>query len=656
MGVTAAADSLPLDPLVWSVLIGTAVFGLLGYRAGRAHELLRAAATDYEALADARAERLSYVQRVTHEEAAARLRVLNFINEGVATFDAEGRITDRSAVFNRLIPHAAASPSIDRLLERCGAETETVEIVRLLLWKNASTAPFAATTDMLPKRWMVEIGSRTRHLAFFYRPIETADRRLAQVLMIVEDQTDLARSKAEHDATLERVERLSAAATDLEAYLGFVEDVTERIRIADRIRRTPDGSAGAVTATLNALKSTLGLFAYREAAAICHQLEQATALGDPVDALWTDLRRTWRIQSTDIAKTLGLTLARLVPVAPERIADLRQALGQGDLAAARQAALELRCHPLARVTARYKRYVEAKSERTGKQVRFIIANGSDEVAYHEVQRVDAALIALFDNVIEHAAQVRTPVRLTVRMLRREDGGQRWTVEDDGAGIDADQVAALAVQAGLRSPRWEEEADHHEKLQLIFDPNWARQQVGGRGLSVVRARMRSLGGDVRVSSAIDAGTLFELWIPGQASMDLSRWSETTETAESPATLKPPANAAAEARVEEEPDIFAEATEILIEGEDSTLVEGQAVGLDALAAMAAKDQALRQAAKVGDLMGSQDIRTAMVGSEGVEVIPLRKRKTRPAFDERASPADLGFESMDASALAIDADDGP
>ena len=624
-GMGDALAELGTDPVFWVLLGASPLLAVVGARAGRAYDALGGRLAAAEADGDLLRGRFGELQRANAAVNADRAAVLDSLEVGLAFFDREGRIVRRTRAFDSLLGPLAEAGTIDRVLEGCGAESETVEIVRVLLWKPDTTAAFEATTDVLPRRWTTPGPTAKRHLGFRYRPIRRPDGTLAQVMMMVEDQTDLNRARADHERTLDRIARLSAAASDPEAYAGFVDDVTERLQSAARARRDSDAS-GPVVRALRGLSSTLGLFAYRDAASLCHRLEQAIAVGDPVDPLWTSLRRTWRQQSTDVAKTLGLTQARLVPVAPERIVALRHALGRSDLEAARQAALELRCHPLARVTARYERYVSAKSERVAKQVRFIVGSGSDEVAYHEVQRVDAALILLFDHVIEHAATPATPVRLTVRMIRREDGGQRWTVEDDGVGIDPDQVVDRAMQAGLRSAKWVEDASVREKLQLVFEPGL----VSERGLSSVRGVMRSLGGDVRVSSSVDAGTLFELWTPGQASMDLRTWTASTDsdltwldgaTAHAPVSVRSPSvsvgSAASDGPSAAEPTRTGDANNRSIDWNDEALEPPDALDTPML---------LKPARPPAPNMGSPED-----GSGGLSVDP-------------SGSVDLGFQSVD------------
>lgn len=549
-GWRGAVDALVGDPVFWIISTLPLVALAVAYVAGREFDEVRLLAESLEELVEARTQKLAVVHQAMAERTAEHARWLAVLHEGVACFDAEGRLFgERSPAFNRLIPHAAEARTVDRLLERCGAETETVAIVRSILFENGGVgAPFETTVEMLPKTWAFEENGQCRQVAFHYCPLRGEGGALLRVLIVAEDQSGLRAARARQAEALGRVDRLSAAAFDAEAYAGFADEVAARLEAVDQMRAEPNAPSPRLLAILRTLKGTLGAFAYEEPADICHQLETAYGCGEPTDPLWTALWRTWRRQSQDVAKSLGLRQARLVPVAPQRLVALRQALGRSDLDAAKEAARALSCHHPQRVMARYARYVATRSRRAQKQVCWTLAPDATDVSYHEVQRVDTALLQLFDNAILHAAPVGRPTQLTVSIRRREDAGLAWSVEDDGTGIDGDELAARALQAGLRSEEWVETASAQAKIELCFVDGLSVLGKGrdgaayGAGLSAARACVRGLGGDLRVSSTPGAGTRFELWIPGQASMDLRRWTSLRADEPSPAMSGGPVAAA------------------------------------------------------------------------------------------------------------------
>lgn len=534
-GWPAALAALESDPVLWIILAVPFMLGTCAFVGGRERDRGQAQGQALEAQVKAKTAKLTEAAKVSSDAATDRANLLAGLNEGIATFDADGRLSpERSPAFNRLIPHASEAETVEQLLEPCGTETETTSIVRLLLWDNDGfESPFEATTAMLPQKWTVIVRGKPRHLAFHYRPIRSSAKQLLKVLIVVEDETELGEVRAQQDEAQARVTRLTAAVGDLEAYVGFVDEINDRLEVAERLRREPDAPRPELLASLHTMKGTLALFDYSDASALCRQIEHAYVSGDPTEALWRQLRTLWRRQSKDVHEALRLEGTRLVYVRPDRLEALREALGRDDADGARQLAVELRCHPVERVMARYKRHVAASAERAGKHVRFRLDPESSEVAYHEMQRVDGALVHLLDNVVDHAAMVGSSIVLTVGVHRREDGGLRVVVEDDGVGVDGQKLAARAVERGVRDEAWVEDADEQAKIELVFEPGLSSrisdEDVGGVGIGLAAARscIRSFGGDLRVSSAAGSGARFELWMPGQDSVDVLRWAELPE---------------------------------------------------------------------------------------------------------------------------------
>ena len=106
------------------------------------------------------------------------------------------------------------------------------------------------------------------------------------------------------------------------------------------------------------------------------------------------------------------------------------------------------------------------------------------------------------------------------MLRAFHQGGHVSIEisDDGAGIDPQQLKALAIQKGLLWPGQAERMDDRELLNLAFLPGFstARQvsNISGRGvgMDVVKTNVEGLGGTVDLSSGWGQGTVVKIKIP------------------------------------------------------------------------------------------------------------------------------------------------
>jgi predicted peroxiredoxin len=103
-------------------------------------------------------------------------------------------------------------------------------------------------------------------------------------------------------------------------------------------------------------------------------------------------------------------------------------------------------------------------------------------------------------------------------LTESDTAYELFVTDDGAGIDGDALASIAVRSGVLSRAEADALGADEKLQLVFldGLSTTRQvdQVTGRGLGLpsVREAVEALGGSIRIRSERARGTRFEMTLP------------------------------------------------------------------------------------------------------------------------------------------------
>jgi two-component system chemotaxis sensor kinase CheA len=93
-----------------------------------------------------------------------------------------------------------------------------------------------------------------------------------------------------------------------------------------------------------------------------------------------------------------------------------------------------------------------------------------------------------------------------------------TVEDDGGGIDADEIRRKAAEKGIR-PRDElDELPDEEIYEYIFHPGFSTNEeitdVSGRGvgMDVVKTTVESLDGSVNVDSELGDGTTISIRLP------------------------------------------------------------------------------------------------------------------------------------------------
>ena len=188
--------------------------------------------------------------------------------------------------------------------------------------------------------------------------------------------------------------------------------------------------------------------------------------------------------------------------------------------------MQIRMVPIAQIFDRFPRLVRDLSRREGKKVNFIMKGREIEVDRTVLEEIGEPLIHLLRNAIDHGIEppdVRIkrgkPPEGTVKLIaeRRRDS-IIITVEDDGAGIDPEKVRRSAVEKGLISQSEAEKLGREQLINLVFLPGLSTSskvtETSGRGvgLDVVKNKIVSLGGNVRLETEVGKGTKVTLTLP------------------------------------------------------------------------------------------------------------------------------------------------
>ncbi|MBX6364635.1 MAG: chemotaxis protein CheW, partial [Gemmatimonadetes bacterium] len=194
--------------------------------------------------------------------------------------------------------------------------------------------------------------------------------------------------------------------------------------------------------------------------------------------------------------------------------------------ALRETALAMRMVPAGEVFDRFPRLVRDAARALGRDVDFRMEGRDVEIDRTVLDAVAEPLVHLLRNAVDHGiepAAVRRAAgkpergRITLRALR-ERAGVRIVVEDDGAGVDAERVAAKARRLGVLPPDAPTPTAPDELLRLLCRPGLstaeAVTELSGRGvgLDAVAERVRALGGALELETAPGAGTRLSLRLP------------------------------------------------------------------------------------------------------------------------------------------------
>jgi signal transduction histidine kinase len=116
-----------------------------------------------------------------------------------------------------------------------------------------------------------------------------------------------------------------------------------------------------------------------------------------------------------------------------------------------------------------------------------------------------------------------PSHATLRLefKRDPDGGFELLFEDDGCGLDPEQVRTTAIARGVVTGEAAARLRDRESIKLIFKSgystleNVAGEPAHGSGLSLVRRYVHEAGGKVAIASLLGHETRFKVTLPALA---------------------------------------------------------------------------------------------------------------------------------------------
>jgi chemosensory pili system protein ChpA (sensor histidine kinase/response regulator) len=187
---------------------------------------------------------------------------------------------------------------------------------------------------------------------------------------------------------------------------------------------------------------------------------------------------------------------------------------------------QARMVPIGNLYTRLSRTVRDAAKAAGKRAELKLEGADTELDNNIIQQISDPLIHLVRNAVAHGIE-REDVRYeqgksdigTVAVRAYHRGNHIFVeVEDDGRGIDYEQVRKIAVEAGIVYPDAATDLTEEELLDLLFQPGFStaprQTELAGRGvgLDVVRSNLVALNGEIEVHSEPGRGTRFTLKVP------------------------------------------------------------------------------------------------------------------------------------------------
>ena len=182
--------------------------------------------------------------------------------------------------------------------------------------------------------------------------------------------------------------------------------------------------------------------------------------------------------------------------------------------------------PIESLFERFPRMVRDLAHTLDKDIRLLIEGRETRLDRTVIEEIADPLIHLVRNAVDHGIGSRenrvqagkTPEGTVRLSASHEDNKVLITVEDDGAGMNAEQICKTAIDKGIIPSHEAQLLDEAESLQLIFRPGFSTAQkvsdVSGRGvgMDIVRDHIERLNGTIEIETQVGLGTKFKIRLP------------------------------------------------------------------------------------------------------------------------------------------------
>ena len=187
---------------------------------------------------------------------------------------------------------------------------------------------------------------------------------------------------------------------------------------------------------------------------------------------------------------------------------------------------EVKMLPLSTIFEGFPRMVRDIASKQGKEVNLVISGEETELDKKVMEGIKTSLIHLLRNCIDHGieepdlrATLGKPRDGTIKVSAFHEGDNVViTVEDDGRGMDIDQIKQTALKKRVVSINDLEGMTDKEVFNLVFMNGYSTSPIvtdvsgRGMGLDIVRRDITHLKGRVILDTKKNSGTKFTLVLP------------------------------------------------------------------------------------------------------------------------------------------------
>lgn len=211
-----------------------------------------------------------------------------------------------------------------------------------------------------------------------------------------------------------------------------------------------------------------------------------------------------------------------------RMSELEEAIEQmGRLTTDLQSlVMKVRMVPIRHVFDRFPRMVRDISHNLQKDVEFVIEGEETELDRTVIDEIGEPLVHLLRNALDHGieppdvrAAAGKPTTGLLRLAARQEGNNVIIeVEDDGKGMDIEEIRQQAINKGFINPQEGENLDDKAVLNIIFEQGFSTTKtvndISGRGvgMDVVKSKIESLNGTIDIETEKGKGTKVIINLP------------------------------------------------------------------------------------------------------------------------------------------------
>ena len=460
-------------------------------------------------------------ERINQRNEDMRL-VLDNVGQGFVNVDRAGAIaSERSRIVEDWFGPIEGTPLFWDYLRRFDpALGDYFEVAWMAVMEQI--LPPDLCLDQLPR--LVNKDGRTYELA--YRPIysdvniDGSPGTLDKAIVIITDVTvrlERERSEMRQREMMSMYRRLIA---DRPAFDEFFDEATALVR---EITTAADIDLAILKRQVHTLKGNCALFGIDSVAALCHAIEDR--IDDSASLLDADrvrLSQAWTLVTKTRAELVEAGDKHAIAVAREdyqRLCDDLRRYADHETMLAAVEAWEL--EPASKRLALIREQIERLAARLGRAPVDVICHPTTvRLPPRRWATFWSAFAHVVRNTVDHGVETSEkriadgkPERATIRVaIGRDRDRVLISIQDDGPGVDWQVIARRARERGLP-------AETHAELvaALFIDGISSRAKTTstsgrGVGLGALRAAVDSLGGELELSSAAEAGTLFRCWLP------------------------------------------------------------------------------------------------------------------------------------------------